>query len=67
VFGFFSGYVRLESTKLLSKLLKNKDYFNSGERKSLSARRGDRVELLWERSNISPVSTDWHSHQGTMV
>jgi hypothetical protein len=25
------------------------------------------VELPLELSNISPVSTDWHSHQGPMV
>ncbi|MBN7735678.1 hypothetical protein JX616_27700, partial [Klebsiella pneumoniae] len=61
------GCVRLEMTKLLSILLKGNDYFYTGERRSLSACRGHRVELPSERSNISPVSTDWHSHQGTMV
>jgi hypothetical protein len=27
----------------------------------------DPVELPLELFKISPVSTDWHSHQGTMV
>ncbi|AZF30648.1 hypothetical protein C4J89_1157 [Pseudomonas sp. R4-35-07] len=25
------------------------------------------VELIFGFSNISPVSTDWHDHQGMMV
>jgi hypothetical protein len=67
VFGFFTRHVHLETAKDFSILLKNNKYLYLNERSSLSADHLDPVELPSELSKISPVSTDWHSHQGTMV
>jgi hypothetical protein len=64
---FFTGHVHLETVKEFSILMKNNNYLYLDERSSLSADHLDPVELPSELSKISPVSTDWHSHQGTMV